>query len=94
MSFTPAMDTRYSKFEVVSHDGLHIESIAVNEPYEILRHAQNVDVVGIDEVQFMDESIILAVLAPIPDTLVNALNKRLSPTVEKPYNNWASSLTM
>ena len=58
MSFTPAMDTRYSTFEVVSHDGMHIESIAVNDPMEILRHAQNVDVVGIDEVQFMDESIV------------------------------------
>ena len=58
MSFTPAIDTRYSTFEVVSHDGMHIESIAVNDPTEILRYAQNVDVVGIDEVQFMDESIV------------------------------------
>lgn len=47
MSFMPAMDTRYSTFEVVSHDGMHIESMAVNTPDEILRHAQNVDVVGL-----------------------------------------------
>ena len=58
MSFMPAMDTRYSTFEVGSYDGMHIESMAVNTPDEILRHAQNVDVVGIDEVQFMDESIV------------------------------------
>lgn len=57
MSFTPSMDTRYSSYEVVSHDGLKIESIAVDTPADILRMAQNVDVVGIDEVQFMDESI-------------------------------------
>lgn len=58
MSFMPAMDTRYSTYEVVSHDGLRIESVAVESPQEILRAAQNVDVVGIDECQFMDESIV------------------------------------
>lgn len=58
MSFMPAMDTRYSTFEVVSHDGLKIESVAVETPEEILKAAQNVDVVGIDEVQFMDDSIV------------------------------------
>jgi len=55
--FKPARDTRYSVDEVVSHDARSIASRAVHHPSEILEVASHIDVIGIDEAQFFDESI-------------------------------------
>lgn len=56
--FKPAMDVRYSEEQVVSHDSNALESIAVDSSQSILLYATDVDVVGIDEVQFFDDGII------------------------------------
>src|SRR5690606_18297045 len=40
-----------------------------------------------------DDSMVLAVLAPTPETLINNLNISRSATLENPYNVWASSRT-
>ena len=56
--FKPALDTRYGKEEVVSHDFNKIKSTPVKSPKEILSLAGNCDVVGIDEAQFFDHSIV------------------------------------
>lgn len=56
--FKPKIDVRYSEEEVVSHDANSILSTPVDSPGSILLLAGNVDVVGIDEAQFFDESII------------------------------------
>ena len=56
--FKPRLDTRYSDEDVVSHNQNKIRSTAVDNPSEILLLASNCDVVGIDEAQFFDESIV------------------------------------
>lgn len=56
--FKPAIDTRYIKQKVTSHNKISIDSILIKNPKDILKHSKNTQVVGIDEIQFFDESII------------------------------------
>ena len=56
--FKPKIDTRYADEEVVSHNQNKIRSTSVENPSEILLLGSNCDVVGIDEAQFFDESIV------------------------------------
>lgn len=56
--FKPAIDTRYSETEVVSHDANSIASTPVSSSQNILLMTGDVDVIGIDEAQFFDEGII------------------------------------
>ena len=56
--FKPKLDNRYADEEVVSHNQNKIKSTPVETPDEILLLGSNCDVVGIDEEQFFDESIV------------------------------------
>ncbi|MCD6366482.1 MAG: thymidine kinase [Bacteroidales bacterium] len=56
--FKPVIDTRYSEEDVVSHNENAIHSTPVDSPGNILLLANDVNVVGIDEAQFFDESIV------------------------------------
>ena len=56
--FKPRIDVRYSEEEVVSHDSNAIRSTPVESPQNILLMTADVDVVGIDEAQFVDQSIV------------------------------------
>jgi len=57
--FKPVIDQRYSKNGIVSHSGLEIPSELVTKGSEILEKvAPRTEVVGIDEAQFMGESIV------------------------------------
>lgn len=56
--FKPCIDVRYSEEDVVSHDSKHISSCPVDSPSRILELSEGVDVVGIDEAQFFDGSIV------------------------------------
>ncbi|MEX6686910.1 thymidine kinase [Danxiaibacter flavus] len=56
--FKPAIDTRYDEAQIVSHNANIIPSIPVIDSKDILSECQNIDVVGIDEVQFFDNEII------------------------------------
>ena len=56
--FKPKLDNRYADEEVVSHNQNKIKSTPVETPEEILLLGSNCDVVGIDEAQFFDESIV------------------------------------
>lgn len=57
--FKPALDTRYHTQDVVSHNQNSIRSTPVQSPAEILLLAGgSTDVVGIDEAQFFDESLV------------------------------------
>lgn len=56
--FKPAIDIRYSQEEVVSHDANAILSTPVETSESILLLTGDVEVVGIDEVQFFDENIV------------------------------------
>ena len=56
--FKPAIDTRYSDEEVVSHDHNAIPSTPLDSSASILLLANDIDVVGIDEAQFFDDGLI------------------------------------
>lgn len=56
--FKPAMDTRYSNEDVVSHEGNSIPSTPIDSSASILLMAQDYDVIGIDEAQFFDPHIV------------------------------------
>ncbi len=56
--FKPTVDKRYSGTMIVSHDDKSIVSTPVENAVSILLLADNVDVVGIDEAQFFDNSVI------------------------------------
>lgn len=56
--FKPAIDTRYSECEVISHDKNSIHSTVVEHSSNILLLSSNIEVVGIDEAQFFDMGLI------------------------------------
>ena len=56
--FKPALDIRYHETNVVSHNENSIRSTPVFSPQEMLLLAGSSDVVGIDEAQFFDETIV------------------------------------
>ena len=56
--FKPAVDTRYDAEDVVSHNASRIRSTPVAVASEILLLAAGSDVVGIDEGQFFDDSLV------------------------------------
>jgi thymidine kinase len=55
--FKPLTDDRYHRENIVSHDDNSILSIPVPNAKAILDEVSTVDVVGIDEAQFFDESL-------------------------------------
>jgi thymidine kinase len=67
--FKPKIDNRYNINDVVSHSGNKIEARAIKNPIEILfAYAdEKYDVIGIDEVQFFDETLIVDI-----DILINS----------------------
>lgn len=56
--FKPEVDTRYSDMDVVSHDLHSIPCTPVKDPVKMLEAADDTQVVGIDEAQFFDESLV------------------------------------
>jgi thymidine kinase len=56
--FKPAIDTRYSRDEIVSHSDMKISSEAVRSSAELLKRVKpDTEVVGIDEGQFFDADL-------------------------------------
>lgn len=56
--FKPALDKRYHQQDIVSHNENSIRSTPVQTANEIVLLAGNCEVVGLDEVQFFDTSIV------------------------------------
>ena len=56
--FKPAIDVRYSEQDVVSHDQNSIPSTPIDSSASILLLAGDIDVVGIDEAQFLDNGLV------------------------------------
>jgi thymidine kinase len=56
--YKPAVDSRYSVSEVISHDENSIPSEVVDSAGQILLMVGKADVVGIDEAQFFDEDLL------------------------------------
>jgi thymidine kinase len=65
--FKPVIDDRYARDQIVSHSELRIPSRAVRTAREILRHAHEAQVIGIDEGQFLG-----AGLLPVVEKLARA----------------------
>ncbi|WP_134090820.1 thymidine kinase [Olivibacter sp. XZL3] len=55
--FKPAVDTRYTAAEIVSHDKNSIQSTIVETSSAILLLGSQTQVVGIDEAQFFDDNL-------------------------------------
>ncbi|WP_338961380.1 MULTISPECIES: thymidine kinase [unclassified Spiroplasma] len=57
--FKPKVDIRYDAKKVVSHKGVSITAIVIDDPMQILKHVdKEIEAVAIDEVQFFKLSII------------------------------------
>ena len=56
--FKPQIDDRYAKDAIVSHSDLRIPSRAVKKASDVLRHAHEAQVIGIDEGQFLGEGLV------------------------------------
>ena len=73
--FKPSIDNRYSKTQVVTHSGIVLDCIVINDSASLLEDVSvldcDVDIVAIDEAQFLDEN-----LPNIVEFLVK-LNKRV-----------------
>ena len=59
IAFKPAIDDRYDKTAIASHDGAKYEAYAIKNAQSILELVkQDTQVVAIDEIQFFDMSIV------------------------------------
>jgi thymidine kinase len=58
--FKPQIDDRYDAADVVSHAGVRMRAIPVGTVADVLARAEGYDVVGIDEVQFFEETVVEA----------------------------------
>jgi len=56
--YKPSIDNRYSEDYIVSHNQRKIKSLTIKSPSDILNNSENSDVIGIDEAQFFDLSLI------------------------------------
>ena len=64
--FKPAVDIRYSDMDVVSHDLHSIPCTPIKKAEQMLEVDEDVQVIGIDEAQFFDET-----LSTVAQTLAN-----------------------
>lgn len=65
--FKPALDKRYHTENIVSHNENSVQAVPVHLSTEIISLSENAEVVGLDEAQFFDESIV-----EVCDNLANA----------------------
>ena len=56
--FKPRIDARYSENSIVSHNEQSLPSLLIDDIIEVLNHSDDAQVIGIDEAQFFNESII------------------------------------
>jgi thymidine kinase len=64
--FKPALDTRYSEEEIVSHSKMRLQARRVEKPEDIWRLGRGTKVIGIDEAQFFGPEVV-----PIIESLAN-----------------------
>lgn len=57
-TFKPTVDKRYSEMDVVSHDSHSVACTPIKTPARMLQIPDDVQVVGIDEAQFFDMSLV------------------------------------
>jgi thymidine kinase len=60
--FKPKVDDRFDVHDVGSHAGVRMSAVAVDSAAELVARSHGCDVVGIDEVQFFEQTIVDAML--------------------------------
>jgi thymidine kinase len=60
--FKPRIDDRYDAADVVSHAGVRMRAVPVGSVPEFVARARGYEVVGIDEVQFFEDTVVDAAL--------------------------------
>jgi len=78
--FKPSMEIRYDEVNIVSHDANAIQSTPVPASSNILLLGNEVDVIGIDEAQFFDDS-----LPYVCETLANSGNRVIVAGLDMDY---------
>ena len=57
--FKPVIDNRYSETQVVTHYGPGLEATVIEDTRDLVKHLkESTQVVGIDEIEFLDDAII------------------------------------
>ena len=56
--FKPAIDDRFAQDQIVSHSELRIPSRSIRTAKEVLKHAHEAQVIGIDEGQFLGRGLV------------------------------------
>ena len=56
--FKPTLDNRYSEDYIVSHNKRKIKSLTVKKASDIVKYSQDSNVIGIDEAQFFDLTLV------------------------------------
>ena len=72
--FKPAIDTRYAEDQLVSHSEIRIPSRLVQSATDILQWADEAEVIGIDEGQFLGASLPRVATAPCTFTKASSVN--------------------
>ena len=54
--FKPKLDTRYAEGEIVSHSKMSLKALRVEKAEDVWKSGKGVQVVAIDEVQFLDRT--------------------------------------
>jgi thymidine kinase len=78
--FKPRIDNRYSASQIVSHNTQSLESVVIDKAEEILTLAKDAQVVGIDEVQFFDMTVVA-----VCDKLANAGKRVIVAGLDQDY---------
>jgi thymidine kinase len=60
--FKPLIDDRYDATDVVSHAGARMQAVAIASVSELAERAAGIDVVGVDEAQFLGDGIVSCAL--------------------------------
>src|SRR5512139_1476003 len=58
--FKPRIDDRYDACDVVSHAGVRMRAVAVGSVAELVERSSGHDVIGVDEVQFFEPTVVQA----------------------------------
>src|SRR3989344_1319733 len=65
--FKPQIDNRYSANEVVTHDNHRVPSIVITAASDIMPLANDYQVVGVDEIHFLDPAQLVQVAEQLAD---------------------------
>jgi thymidine kinase len=94
-AFKPIIDHRYGENNIVTHNGVHFPAIEVKDSKECYKHLNsNIQVIGIDEVQFFDEGIIDFILEQRKNKKIVIAEGLFADYKQEPFRLGKSTKTM